>query len=205
MTPVRAAVVPMTPLLVRSESGLADPVADLRAAAVSAVRELAGGCDSLVALCPAGIVGAPDDYRWPSGRPGSGPLSVQIAHHLLDLAAVPHEVAEVVARDASNGVSKAQLGRAGLLVLGDGTARRGQAAPGFIDERSFAFDDLLAAALGSGDGSALAGLDQQLAEELMVTGRQTFADLGRLIPTADGDLRWRGDPFGMTYFVATWR
>jgi hypothetical protein len=201
----RAAVVPMTPLLVRSESGLADPVADLREAAVEAVRDLAAARDRLLVLCPVGVAGAPEEYSWPSGRPGSGPLSVQVAQYLLDLAGVPREVAEMSPRSVSLGAPKGQLGRGtGLLVLGDGTARRSQAAPGHIDERSFPFDDLLADALAAGDGSELASLDQDLATELMVTGRHTFADLGRLIPAADGDLRHRDDPFGMTYFVAVW-
>lgn len=198
---MRAAVVPMTPLLFRAASGLADPVAELRQVAVATVRELAAGVDRIVALCPVGIVGAPADYRLPRGGDGTGPLSVQIARHLLELAEVGLPV-EVVAVGAP--ISR-RFDDAGLLVLGDGTARRGQAAPGFIDERSFPIDDLVADALEDGDGDVLSHLDQPLAEELMMTGRHTFAALGDAIPLADAELRYRDDPFGMTYFVALWR
>jgi hypothetical protein len=198
---MRAAVVPMAPLLFRSESGLADPVAELREVAVQTVRDLADGLERIVALCPVGFVGSPDDYHLPSGAGGSGPLSVQVARHLLELADV-HVPVEVVPVQAE--LSR-RFDHAGLLVLGDGTARRSQTAPGFIDERSFPIDDLVADALEDGDGDVLSHLDQHLAEELMMTGRHTFAALGNAMPRADAELRYRDDPFGMTYFVALWR
>lgn len=201
-----AAVVPMTPLLLAGESGLADPLTELRKTAVETVAELADGLDSLAVLVPSGIVGAPEDYRRPSGRAGSGSLAAQVAAELLALAevAVPTEIVRIT--EPSTGPPLTCFEGGGLLVLGDGTARRGPAAPGHIDERSFAFDDELADALARGDGRALAGLDQQLAEELMVTGRHTFTALGRAIPEADqAELRYREDPFGLTYFVALWR
>jgi len=197
---VKAAVVPMTPLLVRSESGLADPVDELREAAIDAVRELASGVDRIVALCPVGIVGAPGEYWWPSGRAGEGPLSVQLAGHLVELAEVDVDLVVVLVSQVG-AVPDAEA----LLVLGDGTARRGQAAPGFIDERSFPFDDLIADALEAGDADALSRLDQDLAAELLVTGRHTFAMLGAAMEPVEADLRWRDDPFGMSYFVASWR
>ena len=200
---MRAAVVPMTPLLVRSESGLADPLAELRDEAVAAVRDLAEGCSRITALCPVDIVGAPSDYWWPSGRVGSGPLSEQVARHLLDLAGVDVDLEVVLVSE----IGPAPVAEA-LLVLGDGTARRSQAAPGFIDERAFPFDDLMADALEGGDGDALSRLDQDLAAELMVTGRHTFAVLGAAMLASrapvEADLRYRDDPLGMTYFVAIW-
>jgi hypothetical protein len=200
---VRAAVVPLTPLLVRSESGLADPVADLRDEAVAAVRELAQGVSRLTVLCPVDIVGAPAEYWWPSGRAGSGALSEQVARHLVDLAGVEVDLDVVLVSE----VGSVPAGQA-LLVLGDGTACRSQAAPGFIDERAFPFDDLIADALEGGDGDALARLDQDLAAELLVTGRHTFAMLGAAKlstrSTVEAELRYRDDPFGMTYFVAIW-
>jgi hypothetical protein len=197
---VKAAVVPMTPLLVRSESGLADPVDELREAAVDAVRELASGVDRIVALCPVGIIGAPAEYWWPSGRAGEGPLSAQLARHLVELAEVDVDLDVVLVPELA-----APPAAEALLVLGDGTARRGQAAPGFIDERSFPFDDLIADALEAGDADALSRLDQDLAAELLVTGRHTFAMLGAAMEPVEADLRWRDDPFGMSYFVASWR
>ena len=200
---MRAAVVPLTPLLVRSESGLADPVAELREEAVDAVRQLAEGVLRITALCPVDIVGAPADYWWPSGRPGTGPLSEQVARHLVELAGVDVELEVLLVSE----IGPAPVADA-LLVLGDGTACRSQTAPGFIDERAFPVDDLIADALEGGDGDALARLDQDLAAELLVTGRHTFAMLGAAMlasrRTVDAELRYRDDPFGMTYFVAIW-
>jgi len=205
-----AAVVPMTPLLFREESGLADPLAELRQVAVQTVRDLAAEVDRIVALCPTGLVGAPDAYHRPSGTiSSSGPLSVQLARHLLLLAATPSEMAELAPRSGADGPPRWQDQpsgtKVGLLVLGDGTACRSEAAPGHIDERAFPFDDLIADALEAGDGDALATLDQDLAEQLMVTGRNTFADLGTTLPAARGELRHRDDPYGVSYFVALWR
>jgi hypothetical protein len=210
-----AAVVPMTPLLFREESGLADPLAELRAIAVHTVRDLAASVDRIVALCPTDLVGAPASYHRPSGpsRNGTGSsgeaLSVQLAHHLLLLADVPSEKAEMALRSGESGAARWQEWphgtTVGLLVLGDGTACRSEAAPGHIDERAFPFDDLIADALEAGDGDALATLDQDLAEQLMVTGRHTFADLGTTLPAARGELRYRDDPYGVSYFVALWQ
>ncbi len=208
-----AAVVPMTPLIFREESGLADPLAELREIAVHTVRDLAATVDRIVALCPTGLVGAPDSYHRPSGLKGGetpvASLSVQIAHHLLHLAALPAELAEMAPRSGETGPAKWQERPSGttvgLLVLGDGTACRSEAAPGHIDERAFPFDDLIADALEAGDGDALATLDQDLAEQLMVTGRHTFADLGTTLPAAQAELRYRDDPYGVSYFVALWR
>lgn len=203
---MRAAVVPMTPLLLVGESGLADPLADLRKIAVETVAELADGLDALSVLVPSGIVGAPADYRRPSGRPGSGSLGAQVAAELLAAAEITLPTEVVPITEPVTGPPLTCVEGHGLLVLGDGTARRGQAAPGHIDERSFGFDDLVADALARGDGRALAGIDERLAEELMMTGRHTFAALGQAIPEADrAELRYRDDPFGMSYFVALWR
>ena len=61
-----------------------------------------------------------------------------------------------------------------MLVLGDGAAARRDGAPGYIDERSFAYDDAVAAALAAGDADALAVLDSDLGAELLATGRLTW-------------------------------
>jgi hypothetical protein len=96
-----------------------------------------------------------------------------------------------------------------LLLLGDGSARRGDTAPGYLDERAFPFDDALASALAGGDAQALRDLDTGVAEELMVLGATSFRLLGAVAllqggPTA-ATLHHRGDPFGVSYLVATWR
>ena len=96
-----------------------------------------------------------------------------------------------------------------LLVLGDGSTRRGDKAPGYLDDRAFPFDDAIAAALPTGDAAALAALDADLAADLMVLGATVLRVLGGVAlaqgsqPTAS--LSYRDDPFGVSWFVATWQ
>ena len=206
MSVLAAAVCPMTPLLFRHLSGQADPLAELRDAAVTAVRDATAGADEVVVLAPIGGREAPGDWRDPShsgpvhGEPRS--LAEQVGRHLLALAdcTLPVTCVEVPGL-----VAAPQDANVALLVLGDGAAARRDGAPGYIDERSFAYDDHLAALLGDGDGTGLTQLDEKLGAELLATGRLSFPVLGSLMPRADAELRWRGDPLGLTYFVALWR
>ena len=96
-----------------------------------------------------------------------------------------------------------------LLVLGDGSTRRGEKAPGYLDERAFGFDDLVAQALSDGDAEALRDLDVALAAELMVLGSTALRVLGAVAlhhpEPPEPALAYRDDPFGVSYFVATWR
>jgi hypothetical protein len=95
-----------------------------------------------------------------------------------------------------------------LIAMGDGSACRSVKAPGYLDERSFAFDDASAVALASADSRWLRTLDCEIAAELMVAGRHTWPSVGHFV---DSDYRqWTGtmlansDPYGVSYFVAYW-
>jgi hypothetical protein len=94
-----------------------------------------------------------------------------------------------------------------LLLLGDGSARRGGKAPGYLDERAFPFDAATAEALRGGDASALRAIDTELATELMVQGTTAFRALGAVgTPgVAEAGLVYDDDPFGVAYHVAVWR
>jgi hypothetical protein len=147
--------------------------------------------------------------------PAGLPLSLGVGRRLLDearwsgpttLVAMRRD-ASVTELDALVEEVTSRPGDVGLLLLGDGSARRGPKAPGFLDERAFGFDDAVAAALRDGDAAALRGLDADLAEELMVGGAAVLRLLGafgatRGVRSADLDLR--EDPFGVSYFVARW-
>lgn len=205
MTVTSAAFIPMTPLLFRHLSGLADPVAELREACVLAVRDAVADADEVLVLVPVGGREAPGDWRDPSqsgvvhGEPR--PLAVHVAEHLLGLAdcALPTTYAEVP------GAVEVSDGRVALVVVGDGAAARRERAPGYIDERSFWYDDQVSALLSAGDGAGLTALDADLGAELLATGRLSWPVAGRLLPKATAELRFRDDPFGLTYFVALWR
>lgn len=218
------AFVPMTPLMFRHLSGAADPLAELREAAVQAIRDACEGAAQVVVLCPVGGREAPGDWRDPShagpvhGDPWS--LSERVADHLvtdvaridLPLALVPvtlgsdlyPDLASVASADESEVFEGAATA---VIVLGDGAAARSQGAPGHIDERSFPFDDAVAAALEGGDGAGLAALAvAPEAVDLLVAGRHSWPQLGAWVPrAAEAELRWRGDPLGLTYLVALWR
>ena len=203
MSIVAAAVCPMTPLLFRHLCGLADPVAELRTACVQVVQEAVADAARVVVLVPVGGREAPATWTDPATGTGGGPLAGQVGAHLLDLAGcdLPATYAELPGA-AVDGAADEPVA---LLALGDGAAARGQGAPGYVDERSFAYDDHVAALLAAGDGTGLTRLDADLGAELMATGRWTWPVLGTLLPAAEAELRWRGDPFGLSYFVALWR
>lgn len=96
--------------------------------------------------------------------------------------------------------------RVGLLVMGDGSARRSEQAPGFLDARAKPYDDSVAGALAEADAGRLARLDPGLSAELMVAGRAAWQVLAGA--AADGGYRARlhfaAAPYGVCYFVASW-
>jgi hypothetical protein len=116
------------------------------------------------------------------------PQGARVAEHLLAITAVERS------------------GRAGAsyLVVGNGTARRSETAPGYLDARAVPFDEALGRALTGPDRAALTGVDQDLARELWAS-TTTFPRLAELLPdpctvTVDHD----ADPFGVQYWVVRW-
>jgi hypothetical protein len=95
-----------------------------------------------------------------------------------------------------------------LVVVGDGTAKRTAKSPGYIDDRAIGFDDEIRAALGSGSPAALAALDAELADELMVSGWAPWQAAAHWCAgerTFTGELRYADAPYGVDYPVAIWR
>jgi hypothetical protein len=224
-----AALCPWPPLLVRELTG-ADPVLpDLRAACAAAVAAMLRAGPEVVAVVGPGPRTAP----WPGdgqldvagfgGWPGRAaaptrpvlPPAPGIGAYLLDQAGYPGPRSiwsvsedEPASRCAELGAGLAGLGGgrpAGLLVLGDGSARRGPRAPGYVDGRATAFDDTWQRAVRAGDLAALLGLDQALARELMATGRAAWQVLAGACPgpLRRVDVQYAGDPFGVLYLVAS--
>jgi hypothetical protein len=225
---IRTAVLcPHPPLLFRELGGGQDPVVDLRKAALAAVSEAVAGALHVV------VVGGHDDGGpWdpstpvdvrrfgttdpPPSRPGL-PLSLGVGMRLLDeagwsgptdLLAVPWDADRATVAAVARGLAARPDG-AVLLALGEGSARRGDKAPGYLDDRAFPFDDGVAAALSTGDAQALADLDADLAADLMVLGATALRILGELAVVQDSQpaasLSYRDDPYGVSWFVATWR
>ncbi len=98
--------------------------------------------------------------------------------------------------------------RTGLLVIGDGSARRGPRAPGHFDERAAAFDAAAERAVRAGDTRALLELDPGLARDLMATGRAAWQVLAGALEgctSVSVEVSYAADPFGVAYLVATLR
>jgi hypothetical protein len=171
--------------------GLADPIADIRSAAVRAVADALSGVDAVVIVADrrTSVVGG-----W-SGES----LGVRVGRHLLDLAGWAGPVVAV----ADHHWTATTL----YLVVADGSAKRSEKAPGHLDERSFEVDAAILSALGSVDTATLLDLDPGLCDELMVTGADAlrfaaYAMRDRIDLT--GEVLWEGDPWGVQYWVAHW-
>lgn len=194
------AFVPSPPLLLEDLGG---GPASLRSACSQAVSVL-DGCAEVV------VVGAADTDGWvtgsvdatPWGAPGEPapdalPLALAVGVTLLGR---PGRLLGVRAGDLP------ELGAGtGLLVVGDGTAKRTEKAPGHLDPRAAAFDADVENALAAGDPAALLALDEGLAEELWVGGLGVWRAVARAAPGP-----WRGRvhlaeaPYGVGYVVASW-
>lgn len=186
-----AVFVPSMPMLLPAYVGRADPVSDIRETAVRAVADALPGVTSVVIVADgrAPLVGA-----W-TGEP----LGVRIGQYLLDLAGWAGEV--IV--DGGHPWDDTAL----HLVVGDGSAKRSEKAPGHLDPRSFEVDAAILTALESADPTALSALDLELCDELLVTGARALTAVADALRGRDdmvGEVRWSGDPYGVQYWVAGW-
>jgi hypothetical protein len=227
---IAAAVCPHPPLLIPAVGrGVDDPVREHARAAARRLTEQQPDLVVVVGDGPEAVsYGSADsgslarfgvDLTVPLGPRSCGgeailPLSLTVGAWLLretgwtgdrQAYAVPDSTGPEEARRL--GVEIAALDeRVALLCMGDGSARRSEKAPGWLDERAELFDTGVAAALAEPDPSALLDLDVQLARDLMVAGRASW----QVLAGAALGGRWRADlsyaeaPFGVGYFVASW-
>lgn len=95
-----------------------------------------------------------------------------------------------------------------LLAMGDGSACRGAAAPGYDDPRAGPYDTAVARALTGADADALLGLDTDLSAQLKVAGRASWPALAAAVRATGrpwrGRLSYDAAPYGVAYFVASW-
>jgi hypothetical protein len=98
-------------------------------------------------------------------------------------------------------------GGAGVLAMGDGSARRGEKAPGHLDPAAGPFDAAVAAALAAGDTAALAGLDPAAGARLLAAGVPVWRAVGAALAgrPVTAHLSYDDAPFGVGYLVAEWR
>jgi hypothetical protein len=179
-------LVPSTIVLLPLYAGVEDPVAPLRAACLAATASLvADGPSAVDVICaPARADNVQRGVLEPAG--------MRIARHLLGEAGWSGEVVEGAG--------------APLLVVANGSATRSEKAPGHLDPRSSSFDEGLENALRSGDVEALAALDAALASELWCNDAAAFHALASVLPAGTrGEVSYADDPYGVQYWVVTWR
>ena len=153
----------------------------------------------------------------PGGRAGL-PLSLGLGALLLDQAGYTgrrvlqavsgHEPARACTALGAQWAATATgvgAGATAMLAMGDGSARRSTAAPGYLDERAVPFDTAVEDAVRAGDLAALAGVDPALARDLMATGRPAWQVLAGALGPAQRpatDILYADAPFGVAYLVA---
>ncbi len=232
---------PYTALLVSEVAGTAfSDVEVVRDACDQAVRSmLATGLDAVTVLGPAESSQPLTSYVPGLQLPSFAelPLPYAIGTYLLDRAGcslprryVPVDDSGTPTPLSAGAISDSALPddalsgdalsddtgtRIGLLVMGDGSARLGEKAPGYLDARAAPFDAVVAAALAVADTATLAALDVQLGVELLVGGIGPWKLLGGKLLGSIGNQRSRqkqwqaellysGAPFGVNYLVAAW-
>jgi hypothetical protein len=209
---------PSPPLLVPElAAGAAGELDPLRAACRAAVsRLLATGPDQVIVIgtgsgggrFPPGTTGSLAGYGVPvtaalpgaPPRPGPLPLPLTLGAWLLSGAGVP------CAGLAVDGNQPELPDAPAYLVVGDGSARRSEQAPGYVDQRAEPFDAGIAAALAAGDAAALRELDPVLGADLLAAGVPAWRAVGNALAGRrfEADLLYDAAPYGVGYFVAIW-
>ena len=230
---VAAAFCPHPPLLAPPlAQGAAGELDGLRAAADAAIAAVLAARPDRLLLVGAGersqlhsplargsLAGYGLDREVHLGSPSCGgalelPLSLTIGAWLLERTAGPRSGALGLSvgpdyrrsRAAADVLGLVEAAAIGLVVLGDGSARRTATSPGSLDERAEPFDAAIEAALAAGDADALAEVDLELAADLLCAGAPAWAAAGDLLAGTAwaATLRWSGAPYGVGYAVADW-
>jgi hypothetical protein len=137
------------------------------------------------------------------------PLSLTVGLWLLEQAGTHTTeitVEAVTADMVSEGPTMTSPDRLGLVVMGDGSARRSERAPGYLDARAAPFDATVLRALRSGDPAALASLDGATGAELLAAGVPAWRRAGAVLSGSryHSEVTYADDPFGVYYTVAFW-
>lgn len=95
-----------------------------------------------------------------------------------------------------------------LIIMGDGSAKRSETAPGYVDSRSPYFDGEVSDIFERAELERLAGLDSSLGEELWASGTEPWRALGEWVAASKSEwslLEFQfSDPYGVGYFVASY-
>ena len=192
---MNVAFVPGAPLLLPALGGGPE---DLRSACEQAISVLGGDIVVVGAATPTGWrTGTVDATLFGARGPASeAPLPLPLAVGSALLGRRPHRLLAV------DGAAVTLPAGADLLVVGDGTAKRTEKAPGHLDARAEAYDDAVAAGLRAG---RLPELDVDLGRELLVGGLDAWRTVAAsLHGPFTGEVLYAAAPYGVGYVVATW-
>ncbi|NNG18489.1 hypothetical protein HJ590_02660 [Naumannella sp. ID2617S] len=194
---------PHPPLLLAEYASLADPGAGVRRAALA----LLDGLDPAARVVV--LTDAPDPAptrRTPLGERVARELLARMEREPAAVLTVAEDANAAAVEAAAEQVRTATADASVLLVLGDGSARRGLKAPGHLDERAAPLDGAIGEVLAAADPAGLRALDTALCAELLVAGRAPWQVAGAVL----AGQRWRADrvgfddPFGVGYHLARW-
>lgn len=217
MSGVPAAVgfVPSAPLLVpQVAGGSASQDEELREACRTVARRLAAHTiGEVVVIADTSVSGEWDDSAtWGfegfgvARRPGDDrprlPWPLGVGAWLLD------EIGWAGRRRFVSADRPASVtGGDAVLVVGDGSARRTEKAPGHFDDRAEQYDATIATAIATGDHAALGALDVGLSAALMCAGAPAWRALAALVGQATvqrAELLSDSAPYGVAYFAGYW-
>lgn len=225
---IAVAVCPHPPVLVpRVAQGAAPELDHVCAASLRATEDLGLSHPDVVYVVGAGthtrehppqtagtLRGFGVDVRVGGDGPARLPLSLTIGAWLMRRAGlVVGGYLELAADEPADSCARWGRSLAGaaprvaILALGDGSARRGESAPGYVDSRAPGFDTRVAAALGAADVATLGALDSQLCSDLWVAGRPAWQVAAAATEGGEftASLLAHEAPYGVGYFVAQWR
>jgi hypothetical protein len=170
---------------------------DLRATIDEALEALVGDVVVLGDAPSAGWwEGTVDPTPWGApGEPADDPLPLALAVGRSLLGDRPHRLWGAPGQPPEGD---------SLLVVGDGSAKRTEKAPGGFDPRADQFDADVSAALRAGDPRMLEDLDPDLGAELWAGGVAAWRAVGELRRKRVARVLYDDAPYGVAYFVATW-
>ena len=191
---MRIAFVPSAPFLLPGFQ----PFAPVKEAALQAVSAL-GPAVTVVGAGPVDgpITGDVDPTPWGvPGTPSDEPLPLA---HAVGLSLLGRTAPCLSVR------STLVLPDTDLVVVGDGSARRTEKAPGHLDPRAQAYDAQVSAALASGDPALLGALDPVVGADLLAAGVPVWRALAGVLPGSfEAEVLYDDAPFGVGYFCAVW-
>ncbi len=198
----RVVLVPGVLALLPEYAGLEDPVAELRAACLSAVAWLGPGQVEILAD-PQGarVARALLEARGGFEAQAPGRLHTSTTDRVVEVRGPLGPSESVVEVRGPLGPSL-ETTATSYLVVGNGTACRTEKAPGHLDERAAAYDDALRAGLASSDVN---WLDLELGKSLLAS-LDGVARLPELLPVGTpAQVDYDDDPFGVQYWVMRWQ